>query len=286
MLPGLAQAMSEFLGIPRASPTTAHSGRSRHRRVARTLRSGFSSVVLRRRGLTSTFVLASAHARWARPPGRPSRAFSPTPAPCSCSCCWRWGCSRCVQWRRWIARWSSWYRRCACWRSWRHPSNGFGRAKCARPRRSCARARPTSRPARGALFADELRYTLPSDPALLAGRRFVRGEVLGRDPQNLDRLEVALESSERRRDRARHAGHLRRCLRGPSVAHRVGLPGKDLGRLDHRAQSVRRRTPGLRRRLAPGQAGGRRRVRVHSPRAPAAGPSTIPTAVSSAAVAC
>ncbi len=48
---------------------------------------------------------------------------------------------------------------------------------------------------RKSLFADEWRFTLPSEPALRAGRRFVRGEVIGRDEKDLDRVEVQLESS-------------------------------------------------------------------------------------------
>lgn len=46
------------------------------------------------------------------------------------------------------------------------------------------------------LHADEWRFTLPQNAALAAGRRFVRGDVVGRDPASRDVLEVHLESGD------------------------------------------------------------------------------------------
>ncbi|MBI5431541.1 MAG: rod shape-determining protein MreC [Planctomycetes bacterium] len=46
------------------------------------------------------------------------------------------------------------------------------------------------------LYADEWRFTLPQSQALAAGRRFVRGDVVGRGETSRDRLEVHLESAD------------------------------------------------------------------------------------------
>ncbi|MCK6448740.1 MAG: rod shape-determining protein MreC [Planctomycetes bacterium] len=46
------------------------------------------------------------------------------------------------------------------------------------------------------LHADEWRFTLPQSASLASGRRFVRGDVVGRDPTSRDVLEVHLESGD------------------------------------------------------------------------------------------